>query len=152
MSQHIGSDGTFYRPKSWAVCNVDGAAFWSNKIHASAVLHMLQISTDLKNTKTQVWRFTSNFVKDFARIIFPNSPRKGGRAFGSHSLELLCCCFSVAQLCPTLCDPMDYSTQGFPVLHHLPEFAQTYVFRFEQMMPPMSQCFHPTISSSVAPF
>ena len=47
---------------------------------------------------------------------------------------------------------MNCSIQGFPVLHHLPEFAQTYVFRFEQMMPPMSQCCHPTISSSVAPF
>ena len=30
-------------------------------------------------------------------------------------------------MCPTLCDPMDCSTQGFPVLHHLPEFAQTHV-------------------------
>ena len=26
-----------------------------------------------------------------------------------------------------LCDPMDCSTPGFPVLHYLPEFAQTYV-------------------------
>ena len=34
---------------------------------------------------------------------------------------------SVAQSCPTLCNPMDYSTPGFPVLHHLPEFAQTHV-------------------------
>ena len=33
---------------------------------------------------------------------------------------LLSCC-SVAQSCPTLCDPMDGSTRGFPVLHHLPE-------------------------------
>ena len=31
-----------------------------------------------------------------------------------------------AQSCPTLCDPMDCSTPGFPVLHHLPEFAQTH--------------------------
>ena len=30
---------------------------------------------------------------------------------------------SVALPCPTLCDPMDYSMPGFPVLHHLPEFA-----------------------------
>ena len=29
--------------------------------------------------------------------------------------------------CPTLCDPMDCSTPGFPALHHLPEFAQTHV-------------------------
>ena len=34
---------------------------------------------------------------------------------------------SVAQLCPTLCDPMDYSIPGFPVYHQLPEFAQTHV-------------------------
>ena len=34
---------------------------------------------------------------------------------------------SVAQLCPTLCDPMDCSTPGFPVHHQLPEFTQTHV-------------------------
>ena len=32
---------------------------------------------------------------------------------------------SVAQSYPTLCDPMNCSTPGFAVLHHLPEFAQT---------------------------
>ena len=30
----------------------------------------------------------------------------------------------VAQSCLTFCDPMDCSTPGFPVLHHLPELAQ----------------------------
>ena len=34
---------------------------------------------------------------------------------------------SVAQLCPTLCNPMDCSTPSFPVLHYLLEFAQTHV-------------------------
>ena len=34
---------------------------------------------------------------------------------------------SVAQSCPTLCDPMDYSTPGLPVHHQLPEFTQTHV-------------------------
>ena len=34
---------------------------------------------------------------------------------------------SVAQLCPTLCDPMNCSTPGFPVHHQLPELAQTHV-------------------------
>ena len=34
---------------------------------------------------------------------------------------------SVAQLCPTLCDPMDCSTPGFPVPHQLPELTQTHV-------------------------
>ena len=52
------------------------------------------------------------------------------------------CCCSVAQLCLTLYDPMDYSIPGFPVLHHLPEFAYTHVH----------WVVHPTISSSVALF
>ena len=34
---------------------------------------------------------------------------------------------SVAQSCPTLCNPMNCSTPGFPVHGQLPEFAQTYV-------------------------
>ena len=34
---------------------------------------------------------------------------------------------SVAQLCLTLCDPMDCSTPGLPVHHQLLEFAQTHV-------------------------
>ena len=34
---------------------------------------------------------------------------------------------SVAQLCLTLCDAMDWSTPGRPVHHQLPEFTQTHV-------------------------
>ena len=34
---------------------------------------------------------------------------------------------SVAQSCPTLCNPMDCSTPGLPVHHQLPEFTQTHV-------------------------
>ena len=37
------------------------------------------------------------------------------------------CCCSVTKLCPTLCDPMNYSMSGFPVLHHLLERAETHV-------------------------
>ena len=45
--------------------------------------------------------------------------------------------------CPTLCNPMDYSTPGFPVLHYLPEFVHSCPSRWS--------C-HPTNSSSVIPF
>ena len=34
---------------------------------------------------------------------------------------------SVAQSCPTLCDPMNHSTPGLPVHHQIPEFTQTHV-------------------------
>ena len=33
---------------------------------------------------------------------------------------------SVAQSCPTLCDPMNRSTPGLPIHHQLPEFTQTH--------------------------
>ena len=41
--------------------------------------------------------------------------------------DKLCCC-SVAKSCLMLCDPMNYSTPGFSVLHYLPEFTQTRGF------------------------
>ena len=34
---------------------------------------------------------------------------------------------SVAQLCPTLCNPMNRHTPGLPVHHQLPEFTQTHI-------------------------
>ena len=37
------------------------------------------------------------------------------------------CCCSIAQSCPTLCDPIDCSTTGHPVHHQLPEFTHTHV-------------------------
>ena len=40
---------------------------------------------------------------------------------------------SVAQSCPTLCDPMNHSTAGLPVHHRLPESTQTHVI--ELVMP-----------------
>ena len=43
--------------------------------------------------------------------------------------DVTCCCCSVAKLCLTLCNPMDWSTSGFPVLHYLPEFSQTHGHR-----------------------
>ena len=43
---------------------------------------------------------------------------------------------SVAQLCPTLCDPMNCSMPGLPVHHHLPEFTQTHVHRVSDAIQP----------------
>ena len=40
---------------------------------------------------------------------------------------IICCCCSAAQSCSTLCHPTDCSMPGFPVLHHLPEFAQIHI-------------------------
>ena len=43
---------------------------------------------------------------------------------------------SVAQSCPTLCNPKDSSTPGFPVQHQLPEFTQTHVYRIGDAIQP----------------
>ena len=48
---------------------------------------------------------------------------------------------SVAQSCPTLCNLMNCSTPGLPVLHQFPEFTQTHVHRVGD-----------AISSAVVPF
>ena len=40
-----------------------------------------------------------------------------------HVCVIFICCCSVAKLCLTLCDPMNYSAPGFPVLHHLLELG-----------------------------
>ena len=51
---------------------------------------------------------------------------------------------SVAQLCPTLCDPMNHSTPGLPVHHQLPEFTETHVHRASDAIQPS----HPLSSPS----
>ena len=51
---------------------------------------------------------------------------------------------SVAQSCPTLCDPMNRSTPGLPVHHQLPEFTQTHVHRVGDAL----QSSHPLSSPS----
>ena len=43
---------------------------------------------------------------------------------------------SVAQSCPTLCDPMNYSTPGLPVHHQLPEFTQIHVHQVGDAIQP----------------
>ena len=51
---------------------------------------------------------------------------------------------SVAQSCPTLCDPMNRSTPGLPVHHQLPEFTQTHVHLVSDAIQPS----HPLSSPS----
>ena len=51
---------------------------------------------------------------------------------------------SVAQSCPTLCDPLNHSTPGLPVHHQLLEFTQTHVHRVSDAIQPS----HPLLSPS----
>ena len=72
--------------------------------------------------------------------------------------RILCVCHcycSVAKLCLTLCDPMDYSTLSFPVLQYLQELAQTKVHRVSdaiQLSHPLSSPSLPSIFPSIRVF
>ena len=54
---------------------------------------------------------------------------------------------SVAQSCPTLCDPMNHSTPGLPVHHQLPEFTQTHVHRVSDAIQPSHPLWSPSLSA-----
>ena len=66
---------------------------------------------------------------------------------GSFWTRVTCCC-SLTQSCLTLYDPKDCSTPGFPVLHQLPELAQTHV----DWVGDAIQSFHPLSSPSPSAF
>ena len=51
---------------------------------------------------------------------------------------------SVTPSCPTLCDPMDCSTPGFPVHHQLPELAQTHVHQVGDAIQPSHSLLPPS--------
>ena len=54
---------------------------------------------------------------------------------------------SVAQSCPTLCDPMNCSTPGLPVHHQLPEFTQTHIHRVRDAIQPSHSLSCPSPSA-----
>ena len=81
-------------------------------------------------------------------LLFLNGTWHSGNPF---SLLFDCCCCSVTQSCPTLCDPMDCSTPSFPVLHYLPEISQSYVHQVSdaiQPSHPLSSPFSPAFNLS----
>ena len=58
---------------------------------------------------------------------------------------------SVAQSCPTLCDPMNRSTPGFPVHHQLLEFTQTHVHRVGDAIQPSHPLLSPSAPAPILP-
>ena len=61
------------------------------------------------------------------------------------------CFSSVAQSCPTLCDPINCSTPGFPVHHQLPEFTQTHVCWVSDAIQPSHPLSSPSSLPSIFP-
>ena len=69
------------------------------------------------------------------------------RSVSPNSLDsrFLCCC-SVAKSWMSLCDHVNCTTPGFPVLHHLPELAQTHIHWVSNAIKPA----YPLLSPSPA--
>ena len=67
----------------------------------------------------------------FPQCYFESAKRKMS---GDSAATLPTGCCSVAESCPTLCDPLDCSTPGFPALHHLSEFILK-LMSIESVMP-----------------
>ena len=98
-----------------------------------------------------LWRILEWIVISFSRDlpnpgIVPGSPALQADALlskppGKHASVQFS---SVAQLCPTLCDPMNCSRPGLPVHHHLPEFTLTHIHRVHDAIQPS----HPLSSPS----
>ena len=65
-----------------------------------------------------------------------------------YEIDMIRLVSSVAQSCPTLCDPMDCSMPDFPVHHQLPELAETHVHRVSGAIQPA----HPLSSLSPPAF
>ena len=65
-----------------------------------------------------------------------------------NTTQTCCCCCPVAQSCPTLYNPVECRTPGFPVTHHLPQFAQIHVHWIGDSIQPS----HPLSSPSPPAF
>ena len=106
--------------------NAGGAGLilcWGTKIQ-----HTMQHSKKIKIKKSQGCEFQESSAHHLL----------------AQFLACNCCCCPVSQSYPTLCDPTDCSTPGFPVLPYLPEFTQTDIHWVSETIQPS----HPLSSPS----
>ena len=93
-----------------------------------------KMELQINRLKTRTEKMQEMFKKDLEEI--KKSQSIMNNAIRSDQIR------SVAQSCPTLCDPMNHSTPGLPVHHQLPEFTQTHVHRVSDTI----QLSHPLSS------
>ena len=100
--------------------------------------HMVSLICEIWKKMMQMNLFTKQ--KQNHRLLKTNMINKGERGAGINSVQFN----SVAQSCPTLCNPMNCSTPGFLVHHQLSEFTQTHAHRVGDAIQPS----HPLSSPS----
>ena len=118
------------------LCNPMDCSLIGSSVHGilqAIVLEWIAISFSRGSSQPRTRTRVSHIV-DFTHIVaLPSEPPGIEHQFSS-----------VAQLCLTLCDPMNCSTPGLPVHHQLPEFTQTHVHRVSDAIQPP----HPQSSPS----
>ena len=92
-------------------------------------------SSFLSHSGFQAFRFREKFLHAF--VVSLRAPQFSSVQFSS-----------VVRSCPTLCDPLDCSTPGFPVHHQVLELTQTHVHRVRDAI----QSSHPLLSASLPAF
>ena len=68
-----------------------------------------------------------------------------GEFFHTYRTTFLIQFSSVAQSCPTLCNPMNRSMPGLPVHHQLPESTQTHVHQVSDAIQPSHPLLYPSL-------
>ena len=109
-------------------------------LYNNAIFELFQILNDdavkvPHSICQQIWK-TQQWPQDWKRSVFIPIQKKGNAKECSSQFS------SVAQSCPTLCDPMNHSTPGLPVHYQLPEFTQTQVYWVGDAIQPS----HPLLS------
>ena len=88
-------------------------------VHFSVPMVMSSIMDDSRDSNQPWWNMPQGCLLHLATL--------GKFTFQGFWYIVLIQFSSVAQSCPTLCDPMNRSTPDLPVHHQLPEFTQTHV-------------------------
>ena len=100
-------------------------------------------------TQSSILAWRIPWTEELGRLQSMGSQRVGHDWVTSLSLSVQF--ISVAQSCPTLCNPMNRSTPGLPVHHQLPEFTQTYVHRVSDAIQPSHPLSSPSSPAPIPP-